>query len=56
MKIYNGKEYTSQEFNSYGTKHGIQRQLLKPETLHHNKIVEQKNCIVLDIIYYFFSK
>ena len=51
LKLDNGGEYTSKDFNSFCIEQGIHRQLTTPYTLQHNGVAEQKNLTLMNAIW-----
>ena len=49
LRIDNGGEFTSKEFISFCSEHGIQRHFSTPYTPQQNGVVERKNRMILDM-------
>ena len=47
LRLDNGGEYTSKEFDRYCRQEGIRRQLTVPYTLEQNGVAERKNITML---------
>jgi hypothetical protein len=43
LRLNNGGQYTSTEFNDFYAREGIKRELTVPYNLQHNRVVERKN-------------
>ena len=48
LRSNRGGEFISNEFNNFCIERGINRQLLAPETLEQNGIVERRNKYIMD--------
>ncbi|KAD6453309.1 hypothetical protein E3N88_08014 [Mikania micrantha] len=49
LRTNGGGEFTSQEFNSFCTSHGIKREITIPHTPQHNGTVERKNRTIMGL-------
>ena len=47
IRLDNGGEYTSKEFDELCRQEGIQRKLTVPYTLEQNGVAERKNCVIV---------
>lgn len=59
LRIDNGREYTSNEFESYFRQHGIKHQTTVPYNPQHNGVTKRMNktllVIILEVIVIFFN-
>ena len=49
LRLDNGGEFTSKEFNLFCEEHGIKRQFLATRTPQQNGVVQRKNKIVMEM-------
>ena len=47
LRLDNGEEYNSNEFNDYYAKHGIKRQFTIPYTPQYNCVAKMKNRTIM---------
>ena len=48
LRTDNGEEYTSKEFEAYGTGHGIRHERTVPHKPQHNGVTERINCTIVE--------